>query len=1467
MKLWLSTLALLAAATWTLDAQSNPPPVRLAIIAEEPGVALAADLLTAGFSKRSDLQLLERSEIEKIYREQSLSAGNRDYLKLGQVLGADGLIILRVASQGTNQVSAIRLVAVKTGVVLISERFAWQVEDSQWVSIETKRLNPLIPKLRISSREAVPISLVNLRSAIQSTEAADVERQLSFLVTERLSREPRLFVLERQRMELMAEEKELNQDGAAFWSGSYLLEGVIDQNGYSKEEITINIRLLPPKGGAPLIFEVKGPRAGLPEVINQLAAKVGSALNVRPTVTEWNAREEAEQYFEEARWALRWGMFLSAQAAAESAWALGKRDLESAILRTECYARQIPAGSQVYKTTGLTFPVDDANSRGTGGSQDYAKVQIKEMAQLYPLGLAYREQTYLTEYPNTAALRPVKEISAVYTDRLPDVSLLAPALRALNIYLEFSRSMKADEPKTNSAWYTLGIEVLESASRVLQHFHFVRSSQPAVTEELAALRAACRETAQWISKSPSVRGSYFVGNRPATLDELSHTMQEQTNLFRCELNWGCFWQERPEDCVAVYRSLLMSPVFCYLHGDFWFRPPERPRLTAWSDPDRVRSSVVWENFVRELEASTNLLCQMEAKALKVADAKSDLEMESAFDDLMTLIFTNSEVLVGNNVELFYLDWGVQEFFEGGGIVSVPKERMRKRYYSDYRPRLEALDRRYWAVTLPALQSVLIVEGQKQYLMTNAPYDFLKFTQVFQPIQYSPKQALELKPLLALYKSNLLSQAHNTTRMEEARIQSAVRQVEFVETRATKALNAPPLQPPPIATIRPPIPARPATRFEASTNSSEIASNVMVVRHFLKMPLESLGGDSVSEFKFTAHHWFEGKLVLDFEYQGQTYSFHENGEWKGTHYARLSGIAVLDPNKESWEVIGCPETEFAQMNFLYHRSALWKGNLFNCDAGEIRRFNATAPRWEPLEISGNDNYQLFVVGEHLYAASHNIVFEIIDNGKATRILASLRRNPPMSALDRLSDLGKPILFEGRNRSLRAWVEGKIYRWNEKDWVEETGIPKTAQPIVFDGAILFRSESGSSGPASLWRLFSQTNSLEICLSQKARAGMSPGFSRALTNLPAKPLWTLPDRLRLADLSVCSHNSALFLLADHSDIRQVVENHVAVKQELIPRNGYHAELFCLSPDAPLPQELPLMFEAPGGHPPVAGTKAPPGFANPPPAWMLCTSNLLCFGEESPVRLMPAAVACNGVWTIPLREIEAAANAQKQIQISETAKEQAQDLAAKEQKRKDLLARFDFNHNNRIDPEEKGAALSDSSFLEDELDQIDRNDNNVLDPDELAYFDANGNRHLDTNEMAGIQAAERLLAQRLFQSLDGNRDGVVDQTEVSRIRMGTQIQPAIEPFNFDTNHNGKIEVDELSAFLMRRTHTWVQSRLHTRTFDPTRLGMRVPFDFEQVFTTDLNRYWQQPPEADPSSRSAGSDSSPTGVPVKSAK
>ena len=300
------------------------------------------DLLTVQFSKNRSLQLLERAEIQRIHREQSLSVANRDYLKLGQLLGADGLLLLSPLKENTNQFLQARLIAVKPGVVIASVRSIWPVPDAmEWTKGLARHFEPSLPKLGVLARDAVPISIVSFRSAFQSADAQEFEHQLTLLSAECLSRQKELFVLERQRMELLAEEKGLRgMSNSAFWNGSFLLEGVVDRDGYSKERATISARLIPPQGGAPVPIEIVGDRTNLAEISSQLAARVIKALKLEGGAAAWNPAAEAERYFEEAKWAYRWQALGELTAASEASWALGQRTKEVAELRIRSYLQR-----------------------------------------------------------------------------------------------------------------------------------------------------------------------------------------------------------------------------------------------------------------------------------------------------------------------------------------------------------------------------------------------------------------------------------------------------------------------------------------------------------------------------------------------------------------------------------------------------------------------------------------------------------------------------------------------------------------------------------------------------------------------------------------------------------------------------------------------------------------------------------------------------------------------------------------------------------------------------------------------------------------------------------------------------------------------------------------------------------------------------------------------------------------------
>lgn len=432
---WLSTRA----------AQAAEMPIKLAIIAEAADFARVADLLTVELSAQPQVQVLERAQLERIYREQQLAAANRDYVKLGQLVGADGLLLLGKIGDGTNGFIGVRLVAVKPGVVLWAERFGWPLQNSAaWASDFVPHLRAFWPKLRVLPQDAVPLSVVNLRATVQSAEARGLERQLTLLTLERLSREPQLFLTERHRMHSLATEKEwAGWDESAFWDGSFLLDGTLDKAGYSPDTITISARLVPPKGGAPLQIEASGSRTDLSQVINQLAIQVLQHLKPGVTNVAWNAVDEAEQFYAEAQWALKWNLSPQAQAAAESAWALGKQTPESARLVIRAYVENLP-------------------DRGINGS-DVPVYQVPNADWFAPLdrGVEFFVQSAAVLFAETNSL-PSFQLG---------LRLLRPALGQLESYY-YAAEQRADQAEA----------LIALRAKVRRMIQVLDANQPAVTE-------------------------------------------------------------------------------------------------------------------------------------------------------------------------------------------------------------------------------------------------------------------------------------------------------------------------------------------------------------------------------------------------------------------------------------------------------------------------------------------------------------------------------------------------------------------------------------------------------------------------------------------------------------------------------------------------------------------------------------------------------------------------------------------------------------------------------------------------------------------------------------------------------------------------------------------------------------------------------------------------------------------------
>ena len=550
---------------WPLVAEAAQ--TRLAIIAQTPALAQAVDLLTAEFSKLPEIQVFERSALDKIVREQALALTQASQaITVGQLLGAEAVLFLEPASHGKSGALSMRLVAVKPGVILEIIQSAWPVSDSSaWSARIARQFTSGLRKVAIPQDKLVKISILNLRSPASSAAAQLLDRELTALLLLRLAREPEIIVLERRALASATLEKELLASSERFWTGSHIIDGTINKSGVDPARVTIDAQL-GIFGGKGEAIHVEGKRSDLGGVIDELVLRLLKTID-RSSNAQWNTAAEAERYLDEAQWSLRWEMLDEARAAADSAWALGLHSDSAAAARILAYARSASHRDREWQT------------------------ELIEGA----------ERGWPVPPPETEKIEP------------------------LNEGLTFVEDLLVREPDsiTNHTIYKAVSEALAISGNLLQNFYFCTEAREGGEEKLATTRKLSREILAKVMAHPEVHKQYWPASPPPDDErELARNLNGN-DVFTVAFTYSVFFNEKPEDTIEVYRNLFLSRrpgwVLKSSLGDHQYaveREFNLPLFGGWRWEDRKRAQQVQDKFTDELGSSTNGFASFFGSALK-----------------------------------------------------------------------------------------------------------------------------------------------------------------------------------------------------------------------------------------------------------------------------------------------------------------------------------------------------------------------------------------------------------------------------------------------------------------------------------------------------------------------------------------------------------------------------------------------------------------------------------------------------------------------------------------------------------------------------------------------------------------------------------------------------------------------------------------------------------------------------------
>jgi hypothetical protein len=1359
------------------EAGTNQPPIRLAILADTESVAAAADLLTERLSHHPELQLVERNEVQRIYREQAISTIGTDSLKLGRLLGADGLCVLNTATNGKTILLHSHLIAIKSGVILDVCKAPWPMAAQlSWAETTAQRYSPWLPKLRILPQDALPISIVNVRIPTQNPKNAELEQILKDLIIERLIREPRLFVLERQRMPVLEEEKALNLDDSAFWSGSYLLEAAVDQNGASLENLSILCRLKPPQGRPPLEFEITSGRTNLPGAASLLGDKVARLLKLPPDTEAWSSTDEAEQFFRQASWAFKWKDLKEAQAAADSAWTLGKKDPACAELRIEAYLATVLDGFGGIGSTGWVY-VGRTDKNGKALALPARDLEIQNLLR------GYEAAGYAGIACSVKLIGQNQHVHSQYIDRLPPLECVNRTTHVIDLYRQFAATLPGTNLDIGSRWHSIGVEVLSRAGEVLMPFSLWRELDPRTKTALHNLRSAARELDQWLSSIADVRNVYYSLSL-ADSHERSERLHRFPSIYACQAAWGGYWRETPEDGVTMYRELLGSPAFGLLHERLWKASLMRPPITGWDAQARARIPGLWNQFLSELGSSTNLLWKMEGLGLAINSAESDANAFRHLEALMALIRENREQLASIPAALFTWQWSLDQVWAGMGNGSVLSS-IEKRWEACYAKELSSLSLSNFDCHLAAKMAQEfkpVFERQLAYV-TQTPAgtnDFPAFAKLFLRSEYSREQAAELLPRLTAYRSNLTLILGSQTNTTHPDLQKKAAWLVHREEGLKRQIQSPPSSPKPDLIPSPvPQPVLQIRQPPAQTNNTPSPAppqpqppiGLVEVSKAFKLPLASLQGHCARWPIITAHHYQEDKLLFDLSYTDQQESAPPGTQNRMTWGIAMKAIATFDPVSARWDVLDCLENPAdVNANWSYYRTCLFHGDVYCSDFRKTRRFDARSRQWLPLGLLDGENYGLASFNGHLYGVSATSICEIADEGKTIHLLASARREPHITGLDARGFDVNMALLPGPDGGLRIRTPERDWEWTRNNW-RALESPRPALRVassrdcteIFEYAGLFLHTS-SWDPAYLYCLRPQDSKSVLWLKDKNRAqpvGSTTDRSPDARNATIPPpLWVTPDDISLIECARAVCGDDLYLLADRSQLKRMSNklNSVTNHQVLTPL-GYHSELLRFTPGWKIPQRIRLRFDAPDIAPPVSSFRPATPVSPLPGNWMVISSNWLCFGLEN----SGSATAISyvpGIWVLPMDRLAPLLQTPRNAIPGTTPQ-----LPPKEDGHAAALLRFDLNHNGIIEPDERELRMNSEEFIKAELSQIDTNRNGMLDVEELGYFDTNTNGILDERESAGIEICLRIMALRLLREADANENGILERDEFLKL------------------------------------------------------------------------------------------------------
>ena len=340
--------------TWSSLKDGGPAPAfgrptKIAIITLGSDLDNAESLLSAKLSAVDRAVVLERSGLKAILKERALT---RDFgsspgenIRLGQLVGADALVILRTYPIEGRRVIESRIVSVATG--LVTSMVPFELDNarlSEWSDLMAARCAADGALLFTPPQEARLVAVAPFTASVNTVEARDLERQLGALVVMRLAQLPGVFVVEREMLDRL--QAEGRPEDKVLLNGSWLVSGSVEKS-LNDGGASLRLAFKPGGGGASRGINVGGDADQPVKLAEEAVKQAAVVLNTAP-VQPWDPAEESAAYLKQGEAFFARRMWAEAEMAAGAAWALGLHDDRVVHLRMSAATSRIKFSAFYY---------------------------------------------------------------------------------------------------------------------------------------------------------------------------------------------------------------------------------------------------------------------------------------------------------------------------------------------------------------------------------------------------------------------------------------------------------------------------------------------------------------------------------------------------------------------------------------------------------------------------------------------------------------------------------------------------------------------------------------------------------------------------------------------------------------------------------------------------------------------------------------------------------------------------------------------------------------------------------------------------------------------------------------------------------------------------------------------------------------------------------------------------------------